>query len=312
MTHALTERPAASSDADFFPGFHVEDVATTGATIRTLWKGSGPPLLLLHGYPETHVTWHKIADRLARRFTVVLTDLRGYGDSSKPDGGARHVNYSFRPMAQDQVEVMHHLGHDHFDIASHDRGARVAHRLCLDHSDVVHKVCIMDIIPTLRMYHDTSKEFATRYMWWFFLIQNDPLPERMIGCDPDFYLTEHFKAQNGTPGALTDAAIREYSRCFRTPDAIHASCEDYRAAADIDLEMDLDDERVENKIEAPVLVLWGTKGAIGQLWNVPEVWRQHANTPVEGLALECGHYLAEEQPGVVLDELLRFFGEEGQ
>ena len=293
-----------------FPGFHVEDVATTGATIRTLWKGSGAPLLLLHGYPQTHTSWHKIADRLAERFTVVLTDLRGYGDSSKPDGGARHEHYSFRAMALDQVEVMRHLGHHRFDIASHDRGARVAHRLCLDHADVVRNVCLMDIVPTLRMYRDTSKEFATRYMWWFFLIQDEPLPEHLIGCDPEFFLEQQLKILNGTPGALTADAVREYERCFRLPEAIHATCEDWRAAADIDLEMDAADEKAGHKIEAPVLALWGTKGTIGQLWNVAEVWRQHANKPVEGLALDCGHLLAEEQPDAVLDELLRFFGEE--
>ena len=167
-----------------FPGFVVENISTTGATIRTFRAGSGPPLLLLHGYPQTHVIWHKIASRLADRFTVILTDLRGYGDSSKPDGGTRHVNYSFRTMAQDQLEVMHHLGWERFYVGSHDRGARTAHRLCLDHPEAVRKVCFLEIVPTLRMYRDTSKEFATKYVWWFFLIQKAPLPEHIIGADP--------------------------------------------------------------------------------------------------------------------------------
>jgi len=295
------------SESSLFPGFLRDDISTTGATIRTVRAGSGPPLLLLHGYPQTHVIWHKIARRLAENFSVVLTDLRGYGDSSKPERGERHQNYSFRAMAQDQLEVMRHLGHERFYVASHDRGARAAHRLCLDHPDAVRRVCFMDIVPTLRMYRDTSMEFATKYMWWFFLIQKAPLPERMIGADAEFFLDFHFHVQNATPGALTAEALEEYRRCFCTPETIHASCEDYRAAAGVDLEMDDADEKAGRKIEAPVLALWGAKGEIGKLWNVLEVWRQHANAPVAGRALNSGHYLAEEQPEEVLQELLRFF-----
>ncbi len=291
------------------PGFLIEDVSTTEATIRTLRAGSGPPLLLLHGYPETHVCWHKIAGRLAERFSVVLTDLRGYGDSSRPAGGERHANYSFRTMAQDQVEVMRHLGHESFYVGSHDRGARAAHRLCLDHPEAVRKVCFMDIVPTLRMYRDTSKEFATKYVWWFFLIQEAPLPEHVIGADTEFYLDRQLKALNGTPGALTAEAVNEYKRCFCNPETIHATCEDFRAAAGIDLEMDEADERAGRKIEAPVLALWGAKNVIGKLWNVLEVWRQHANASVEGRVLNCGHFLAEERPEEVLQEFLRFFGD---
>jgi haloacetate dehalogenase len=300
----------STPDGFFFPGFHVEDITTSGASIRTLRKGSGPPLLLLHGYPQTHVIWHKIADRLTERFAVVLTDLRGYGDSSKPDGGARHANYAFRAMAQDQLEVMRHLGYERFAVASHDRGARVAHRLCLDHSEAVSRVCFMDIVPTLRMYRDTSQAFATAYVWWFFMAQREPLPEHMIGCDAAFFIDHQLARLNGTPGALTDEAIREYKRCFTTPEAIHASCEDYRAAADIDLEMDAADEQVGHRIEAPALVLWGAKNIAGTLWNVLDVWREHAHTPVEGRALDCGHFLAEERPDEVLLELLRFFDKE--
>jgi haloacetate dehalogenase len=312
MTTTTTTAPeegatTISRDAFFFPGFEVEDVRTEGATIRTLRKGSGPPMLLLHGYPQTHVIWHKVADRLAERFSVVLADLRGYGDSSKPDGGPRHGNYSFRAMAEDQLAVMQHFGHAHFFVVSHDRGARAAHRLCLDHPKAVDKVCFMDIVPTLRMYRDTSKEFATRFMWWFFLIQAEPLPEHMIGCDPKFFLGTMLETLNGTPGALTKEAAQEYLRCFGTPEAIHASCEDWRAGADIDLEMDEADENAGRKIEAPVLALWGDKGALGKLWNVTQIWREHANRSVEGRGLDAGHLLAEEQPEEVLRELCRFF-----
>jgi haloacetate dehalogenase len=304
-----TTKGSAVIQRPLFPGFLIEDIQTTGATIRTLRMGSGPPLLLLHGYPQTHVLWHKIAGSLAEHFTVILTDLRGYGDSSKPDGGVRHENYSFGAMARDQLEVMRHFGQERFFVASHDRGARTAHRLCLDNPEAVRKVCFMDIVPTLRMYRDTSKEFATKYMWWFFLIQAAPLPERMIGADPEFFLERHFAMQNGTPGALTEEALREYKRCFCIPEAIHASCEDYRAAAEIDLEMDEADEKAGHKVEAPVLALWGSKGAIGKLWSVLDVWRQHANRTVEGRALDSGHYLAEEQPQEVLNEFLRFFND---
>jgi haloacetate dehalogenase len=305
-----TDSARATHDRVFFPGFEVEDVATSGASIRTLRKGSGPPLLLLHGYPQTHLMWHKIAGRLADRFAVVLADLRGYGDSSKPEGGARHANYAFRAMAQDQLEVMHHLGHERFAVAAHDRGARTAHRLCLDHSQAVRRVCFLDIVPTLRMYRDTSKAFATAYVWWFFLSQPEPLPERMIGCDAAFFLDQQLARLNGTPGALSDEAVREYRRCFTTPEAIHAACEDYRAAADIDLEMDAADERAGRRVEAPVLVLWGARNVLGTLWNVLDVWREHARAPVEGRALDCGHFLAEERPDEVLGELMRFFDRE--
>ena len=297
------------NDSRLFPGFDAENVCTTGAIIRTLRRGSGPPLLLLHGYPQTHVIWHKIASQLTGRFTVVLTDLRGYGDSSKPDGGLRHANYSFRAMAQDQLEVMRRLGYQRFYVGSHDRGARTAHRLCLDHPKAVRKVAFLEIVPTLRMYRDTSKEFATKYMWWFFLIQKAPLPEHMIGADPNFFLDEHFEVQNGTPRALTAEALEEYRRCFCDPKTIHATCEDFRAAAEIDLEMDEADEKAGHKIGAPVLALWGAKGEVGKLWNVLKVWSEHANAPAQGRALDGGHYLAEEQPEEVLQEFLHFFSD---
>lgn len=305
----LPELPAAPSpevSEKLFPGFTAEYVKTSGASIRVLRKGEGPPLLLIHGHPETHVTWHKIAADLSRDYSVVVPDLRGYGDSSKPEGGERHVNYSFRAMAQDQVETMRHFGHERFLVAGHDRGGRVAHRLCLDHPESVLKVCVMDIAPTLTMYADTNKEFATRYVWWFFQIQPSPMPEHFIGLDPEYYMKEHLDVQNKTPGAITPEAMAEYLRCYCCRGTIHAACEDYRAAADIDLEMDEADDKAGHKISAPLLALWGSKGVVGHLWNVLDTWRPKA-TSISGKALDCGHLLPEEQPQAVLGELRAFF-----
>lgn len=305
----LAELPAAPSpevSEKLFPGFTSEFVKTTGASIRVLRKGSGPPLLLIHGHPETHVTWHKIANDLSSSYSLVIPDLRGYGDSSKLEGGENHINYSFRAMAQDQVETMRHFGHQRFFVAGHDRGARVVHRLCLDHPDSVMKACIMDIAPTLTMYDDTNKEFATRYVWWFFQIQPFPMPEHVIGLDPEYYMKEHLAVQNKTPGAITPEAMAEYLRCYCCRGTIHAVCEDYRAAAGIGLEMDAADDNAGHKITAPLLALWGAKGVVGQLWNVLDTWRPKA-TSVSGMALDCGHLLPEEQPQAVLDELKAFF-----
>jgi haloacetate dehalogenase len=235
----------------FFPGFAASDIATDGATIHTLRGGSGPPLLLLHGHPQTLVCWHKIAGRLAEHFTVVLTDLRGYGDSSKPPGGERHVNYAPRAMARDQLEVMRRLGFARFAVAGHDRGGRVAHRMALDAPEAISKLAVLDIAPTLTMYARTDMAFATRYVWWFFQIQPYPIPEHLIGLDPDFYLREHLGRQSKTPGAVTDAALAEYLRCYRNPATIHAACEDYRAAAGIGLELDAADATAGRTIAAP-------------------------------------------------------------
>jgi haloacetate dehalogenase len=290
-----------------FPGFSAVLIETGGTTIHVLRKGAGPPLLLLHGYPETHVTWHKVAPQLAEHFSVYVPDLRGYGDSGKPQDGERHENYSFRAMAQDQVDVMRHYGHERFSVAAHDRGARVAHRLCLDHPESVKKVCLMDIAPTLTMYRGTNQEFANKYMWWFFLIQPAPLPEHMIGLDPEFYLREIFRGLNKTPGAIAPDTMNEYARAFSNAAAIHASCEDFRAAADIDLEMDKADDATGNKIQCPLQVLWGGKGTVGSLWDVLAAWREKCATSVTGTALDCGHFLAEERPQDVLTALFQFF-----
>ena len=227
----LPQLPALPSEAttqQLFPGFKSQYIKTSGATIRVLTKGTGQPLLLLHGHPETHVTWHKVAPALAEHYSVILTDLRGYGDSSKPPGGTSHADYTFRAMAQDQVEVMRQLGHTRFMLAGHDRGGRVAHRLCLDHPDAVEKVVLMDIAPTLTMYNDTNKEFATKYVWWFLQIQPAPMPEHLISQDPVYYLRDHLFVQGKTPGAVTPEAMAEYIRCYCCKGTIHAVCEDYR------------------------------------------------------------------------------------
>ncbi len=290
-------------DEPFLPGFRSLEVETSGARIHVAAGGSGPPLLLLHGHPQTHATWHKIAPALAARFTVVAPDLRGYGDSAKPDGGERHANYSKRAMAADQVAVMRSLGFDRFSVVGHDRGGRVAHRMVLDHPGTVERVALFDIAPTATMYARTDKAFATRYFWWFFLIQPAPLPERLIDADPEFFLRTHIDGQSKTPGATSDALFQEYLRCYRDPACRHAICEDYRAAATIDLEHDAADS--ERRIDIPLLALWGAKGTVGALYDVLQTWREKA-TDVRGRPLHCGHILQEEAPDQVLQELLPF------
>ena len=283
---------------------HEQDrITTTGAEINLRRAGEGPPLLLLHGYPQTHVMWHKVAPALAERFTVVLTDLRGYGDSAKPPGGDNHQAYSKRAMAQDQVEVMTALGFDSFAVAGHDRGARVGHRLALDHPERVSKLALLDIAPTLAMYERTDMAFASAYYHWFFLIQPYDLPERLIGADPNFYLEKKIGKWSNSPGAFAATALAEYKRCFRDPATIHATCEDYRAAASIDLEHDRAD--LGRKLVCPVLALWGAKGVIERNYPVLEIWRERA-AEVSGKALPCGHFLAEEAPAETLAELLKF------
>ncbi|WP_174242053.1 alpha/beta fold hydrolase [Teichococcus oryzae] len=285
------------------PGFELADIETGEARIRIARGGKGPPLLLLHGHPQTHLTWGKIAPALARSFTVVAADLRGYGDSSKPEGGPGHVNYSKRAMALDQVKVMRSLSFKRFAVVGHDRGGRVAHRMALDHPEAVERIVVMDIAPTATMYAQTNKEFATRYFWWFFLIQPAPLPERMIGADPEFFLRQHIANQIKVPGSTSDAVFAEYLRCYRDPATHHAICEDYRAAASIDLDHDAED--AEKRIAAPLLALWGGRGVVGQLYDVLQTWRDKA-VDVRGEAVDCGHSPQEERPENTLRLLLDF------
>jgi haloacetate dehalogenase len=257
------------------PGFLLRDVQTGGARIRVASAGEGPPVLLLHGHPQNHLTWYKVAPLLVEAgYTVVAPDLRGYGDSSKPPGDTNHSNYSKRAMAGDQVEVMRGLGFERFAVVGHDRGGRVAHRMALDHPTQVERLAVIDIAPTATMYEFTNREFATKYFWWFFLIQPFDLPERMIGADPEYFLRQHIGRQMKTGDAANEALFQEYLRCYRDPATIHAICEDYRAAASIDLEHDAAD--ADRKVEAPLLALWGAKGVVGSLFDVLETWREKA------------------------------------
>ena len=293
-------------NADLFPGFRRELVRTPGADIHAVVgpKRAGPALLLLHGYPQTHAIWHKVAPRLSERFNLVATDLRGYGDSGKPPTDERHEPYSKREMARDQVEVMRSLGHDRFLLVGHDRGGRVAHRLAADHPNAVTKLAVLDIAPTLAMYEKTTDAFARAYWHWFFLIRPAHIPERMIGADPKGYLRH--KMGEGAAGMrpFTPEAWAEYERCF-TPGTIHASCEDYRAAATIDLELDRADRDAGRRLRCPLLALWGAHGVIERCFEPLDEWRRVADD-VRGRALPAGHYLAEEVPDLVAGELERF------
>ncbi|MEW6145723.1 MAG: alpha/beta hydrolase [Thermodesulfobacteriota bacterium] len=279
-------------------------IETSGATINIVHGGEGKPLLLLHGYPQTHVMWHLTAPALAEHFYVVCTDLRGYGDSSKPESSPDHYTYSKRAMAKDCVEVMESLGYKSFFAAGHDRGARVTHRMALDYPDRIEAACVMDIAPTHTMFTRADKAFATGYYHWFFLIQPDGLPEKMIGCDPEYYLREKLRRWSAPGARFDEEAVREYVRCFSDPAAIHASCEDYRAAATIDLVHD--EEDFEKKIACPLLVIWGAKGFINRTYNVIETWKEKA-ADVRGGTLDCGHFLPEEKPEDVSAELIKFF-----
>jgi len=290
--------------SELFPGFTTRHVATAGARIHCEVGGSGPPLLLLHGYPQTHAMWHRIAPRLAERYTVVCSDLRGYGDSSKPDGGEGHVAYSKREMAKDQVEAMQALGFARFKLVGHDRGGRVAHRLCLDHPQAVERVAVLDISPTRLMYASSDMGFATAYYHWFFLIQPFDLPERLIGSDPVYYLRRKLGGLSSGLGVFDPRALAEYERCFADPATIHATCEDYRAAASIDLEHDGADAHA--RVQCPLLALWGEKGVVHRFFDPIADWKSVARE-VRGNALASGHYLAEEVPEATLAALQAFF-----
>ena len=267
-------------------------------------KGTGPPLLLLHGYPQTGYIWHKIAPRLAEDFTVIVADLRGYGDSDKPPTSADHAVYSKRAMAADMIAVMAALGYARFFVAGHDRGGRVAHRLARDYPQAVEKLAVLDIAPTAMMYDTTDMQFATSYYHWFFLIQPAPFPETLIGHDPKFFLESKMRHWGKDRSAITDDAFDDYLRCFSNPDTIHASCEDYRASASIDLEHDTAD--AGQKLDIPLLVLWGATAMVGNKYDMLAAWREVA-VDVSGFSVPGGHYLPEESPDETYQALLDFF-----
>jgi haloacetate dehalogenase len=287
--------------------FQDHDVDVDGTRIHAVVGGSGPPVLLLHGYPETHVMWHYVAPALAERHTVVLADLRGYGDSSRPPSRADHATYSKRAMAADQYGLMRDLGFGTFALVGHDRGARVAHRLCLDHPEAVTRVALLDIVPTRHVFTHVDRSLAQAYYHWFFLTQEPDLPERLIGADPDYYLRRKLAQWSAGDGieAFAPEVIEEYVRCFSDPESIRATCEDYRAASSIDLEHDEADASADRRVECPALVLWGREGYVGQAYDPLAVWKDYA-TDVSGHALDGGHFLAEEEPDATTTALLEF------
>lgn len=295
-------RQVKGSSAGLFPGFTAFRIETEEAMINGVMGGRGPPLLLLHGYPQTHAEWHRIAPALAQRFTVVATDLRGYGDSGKPADGRHHEGHCKRSMARDQIAVMKKLGFERFAVVGHDRGGRVAHRMALDYPNVVSRLAVLDIVPTLRLYSSVTKEFATVYYHWFFLIQPAPIPETLIAGNEDFYL--RFGMFRGlVPSVIPDHVYAEYLRCYQDPATLHAMCEDYRAAASIDLEHDKAD--LDTKVRCPLLTIWGSKGAMDPLYDVLESWRERASD-VRGRSLAGGHWLPEQVPDELTAELLTF------
>jgi haloacetate dehalogenase len=296
----VNSEPEATLD---FAGFSRAAFPVNGTTINAVHGGSGPPVLLLHGYPQTHVMWHRIAPKLAECFTVVCPDLRGYGDSAKPESDESHEAYSKRVMARDQRELMHALGFERFALVGHDRGARVARRLALDHPAAITRLAVLDIIPTETIYATLDQDRATTVWRYFFLVQPPHLPERLIGADPGFYLDWTLDEWCGTAGALSPAVVAEYRRCFDAA-TVHATCEDYRAGATIDLAHDRADH---GAIRCPVLVLWSERG-IGSSYDVLSTWREHADA-VHGRALDCGHFLAEERPEETATELIAFLQE---
>lgn len=292
-------------DGSVFAGFQQKHRLVNGINIHYRTSGEGPPLLLLHGHPQTHVMWHKVAGQLATRFTVVATDLRGYGDSDKPPASENNHHYSKRVMAQDQVELMRSLGFTRFDILAHDRGARVAHRLALDHPEAVKRMILLDIAPTLCMYEQTTEQFARAYWHWFFLIRPAPLPETLITADPESYLRQMLFRLSAGENPFTPEAFSEYLRCLSLPGAATGTCEDYRASAGIDLEHDRQDIAAGNRIACPLLVLWGVEGVIGKLFDPLEEWKKVA-VDVAGAGLPSGHFIPEEAPEILLERVWDF------
>ncbi|MFP5397068.1 MAG: alpha/beta fold hydrolase [Gammaproteobacteria bacterium] len=294
---------------DGFEGRH-HDADGVRLFVRTGGRADAPPLLLVHGFPQTHAMWHRVAMRLAPHFRLVLPDLRGYGDSDQPAGAADHANYSKRAMAADLAGLMRSLGHERYLVGAHDRGARVAHRLALDHPQAVAKLALIDIAPTLDMYERTDMAFARAYYHWFFLVQPAPLPERLIGGDMRFYLHANLGGWgSGGLDHLEPRALAEYERCFCRPESVHAACEDYRASAGIDLEHDRASRAAGQKIACDLLVLWGERGVVHRLCDPLALWRAQCAGEVSGQSMPAGHFIPEQLPDATANALNEFFND---
>ena len=293
-----------SADEALFPGFRRERVRTRETEIHAVVGGQGPPVLLLHGYPETHACWHRVAPVLAERFTVVCPDLRGYGDSGRPSSDPAHCAYAKRTMAEDQRQTMARLGFERFAVVGHDRGGRVAYRLALDHPERVTRLAVLDMVPTLETWARMDRRAGLATYHWFFLAQPADMPERLIGADPDYFLRWTIESWAARPDVFDARALAEYQRAFRDPDVIHATCEDYRAGATVDLENDAAD-RDGRRIACPVLVLWGGRQRDARGWDPVAIWRDWARD-VRGESLPCGHFLPEEAPAETLAAILPF------
>jgi haloacetate dehalogenase len=292
------------NDNALFPGFASTRIQTSGAGINLVHGGEGPPLLLLHGYPQTHVIWHKVAQALAGRYRVVATDLRGYGDSDKPHGLADHGNYSKRAMALEPGRGDARARTRAVFSSSGTTAARVSrHRMALDHPACISKLAVLDIVPTRTMYMKATGEFAKYYYHWFFLIRPEPFPETLIGGNPEFFLLQNMGSRHAGLKHFAPEALAEYIRCFSDPAAIHATCEDYRAAESIDLVHDEAD--LDRKVTCPLLVLWGQHGVIERCFQPLADWGERAED-VRGRSLPCGHYIPEEAPGDLLGEIVKF------
>jgi haloacetate dehalogenase len=294
--------------ADLFPGFAAQAIDTPQGRIFTRTGGNGPPLLLLHGYPQTHVMWHRVAARLAERFTIVAADLPGYGASDIPATDAEHTPFTKRAMAQAMVEVMQRLGHERFALAGHDRGARVAYRLALDRPDRLSRLAVLDILPTYDYWNRMDREFALRIYHWAFLAQPHPLPEKLIAADPDAYFTHTLGSwtKAGVGASFDPRALAHYLAPLRDPARIHAACEDYRAGAYADFEHDRADFEAGRRVGVPMLVLWGAGGIAARASTPLDTWRLRASD-VSGAPIDAGHFLPEENPGATADALLAFF-----
>lgn len=293
------------TDLSLFPGFKQAKAEVDGVGLNYVIAGNGPPLLLVHGHPQTLAIWHKVAGELARKYTVVATDLRGYGDSDKPAGLADLTTYSKRTMARDHVELMRQLGFDRFHLCGHDRGGRMGHRLAIDYPEVLLSLTVLDIAPTLAMYEKTDKVLARSYFHWFLMLQPAPLPETIIGADPEFWLRSLMGNRHAGLAPFAPAALAEYIRCIKLPGAVPAMCMDYRASGGLDLEHDASDLAEGRRIQCPVLALWGANGTIERCFDALAEWRNVASD-VRGSSVPCGHYIAEEEPELLLRHLKEF------